>query len=132
MNIDESVQTIPIHDGEWDLTTLGTDIGWLTTTGARPGEAWAMVFIGHITVSAKEHGAFAYLQKIQKDAEVIYAAAGIRYVYQVENISRAGANEVNRLYLADGKSLLLITCTDWDETQRVYANRLVVQARLKE
>jgi len=91
-----------------------------------------MVFIGHITVSAKEHGAFAYLQKIQKDAEVIYAAAGIRYVYQVENISRAGANEVNRLYLADGKSLLLITCTDWDETQRVYANRLVVQARLKE
>ena len=132
LNIDEPVQTIPIHDGEWDLTALGTEIGWLTTTGARPGDAWAMVFIGHITVSAKEHGAFAYLQKIQKDAEVIYQFAGNSYVYRVENISRAGPTEVNRLYLADGKSLLLITCTDWDETQRVYASRLVVQARLKQ
>jgi LPXTG-site transpeptidase (sortase) family protein len=132
LNIDEPVQTIPIHDGEWDLTTLGTGVGWLTTTGARPGDAWAMAFIGHITVSAKEHGAFAYLQKIQKDAEVIYQLAGNNYIYYVESISRAGPNDVNRLYLADGKSLLLITCTDWDETQRVYASRLVVQARLKE
>lgn len=131
LNIDEPIQTVPIHDGQWDLTTLGTEIGWLATTGARPGDALAMVFVGHITVSEKEHGPFAYLQKIQKDAEVIYRAAGTSYVYQVESISRAGSFDVNRLYLADGNSLLLITCTDWDSTQRVYTNRLMVQARLE-
>jgi len=131
LNIDEPIQIIPIRDGQWDLTDLGAGIGRLTTTGARPGDEWAMVLVGHVHLAGTKRGPFAYLPRLKKNAEVIYQAGGTNYVYRVETISRAAPEDVNRLYLADGSRLLLVTCTDWDATQRIYTNRLIVQARLE-
>src|SRR5690242_9265641 len=40
------IQTVPIADGLWDLTSLNAQIGWLLTTGDRPGGDLAMAFVG--------------------------------------------------------------------------------------
>jgi len=89
-----------------------------------------MVFIGHMTLSAVERGPFAYLQDIEKGATVIYSSAGGDYVYQVEQVSRVQPDDVRQLYLPDPNGLLLVTCTDWDSDQRIYASRLLVRAAL--
>ena len=130
LGVDEPVVAIPIRAGEWDLSALGKSIGWLATTGAHPGDDLAMVFIGHMTLSAVERGPFAYLQDIEKGAEVIYSLAGIDYTYAVSQASRVKPEDVRQLYVPDPDSLLLVTCTDWDGAQRVYASRLLVRAVL--
>ena len=130
LSLDEPIITIPIRQGEWDLSGLGKGVGWLTTTGAHPGDGLAMVFVGHITLSAVERGPFAYLQDIKKGAEIIYSSAGVDYTYAVKQVSRAQPDDVRQLYLPDPNSLLLVTCTDWDGDQRVYAGRLLVRAVL--
>jgi LPXTG-site transpeptidase (sortase) family protein len=130
LGVDESIVPISIHDGEWDLSNLGLGVGQLATTGAYPGDEWAMVFIGHMTLSAVQHGPFAYLQNVSKDAEVIYSVGDQEYVYRVRALSRVPPDAVRELYLRDPHSLLLVTCTDWDGNQRVYANRLLVRAEL--
>ena len=109
---------------------LGRSVGWLTTTGARPGDDLAMVVIGHMTLSAVERGPFAYLQDIEKGAEVIYSIAGVDYTYAVSQASRVKPEDVRQLYVPDPNSLLLVTCTDWDSAQCVYVSRLLVRAVL--
>src|SRR5574341_724758 len=49
LGVDEAIIPIPIVDGAWDLSQLTTQVGWLISTGERPGEGLAMVLIGHVT-----------------------------------------------------------------------------------
>lgn len=132
LGLDAPIVAVPIREGEWDLSELSQDIGWLATTGAHPGDDLAMVFIGHMTLSAVERGPFAYLQDIEKGAEVVYSSAAGDYIYEVEQLSRVQPDDVRQLYLPDPEGLLLITCTDWDSNQRLYASRLLVRAALAE
>lgn len=131
LHLTETITTIPLHDGAWDVSQLGSGIGWLETTGAHPDDEWAMVFAGHMTfptLTTLETGAFAELQTLTRGAEVFYESGTQSYRYVVKSVRRVPPDAVDALYLADGKSLLLVTCTDWDGTHRIYANRLVVQA----
>jgi LPXTG-site transpeptidase (sortase) family protein len=130
LNIDENIVPIHIRDGQWDLENLGTGVGWLETTGARPGDSLAMVLAGHMTLTGAERGAFAYLQTIERGASVIYRFGDMEYIYAVTDKGRLPPGAVEPLYVADGRVLLLMTCTDWDSASRTYANRLWVRAAL--
>ncbi len=130
LGVDEVIRSVPIHDGQWDLSNLGLRVGQLTTTGARPGDEWAMVFVGHMTLTTLARGPFADLQHIPDAAEVIYSVDGQVYVYQVREKWRVPPDEVQQLYVRDARAVLLVTCTDWDPDQHMYANRLLVRAEL--
>lgn len=130
LNVDAPIVTVPIVNGKWDLSALGTDVGWLTTTGAFPGDKLAMALVGHITTERLRRGAFADLERIRPGDEIVYAAAEIEYVYQVRRRSRVTPENVKALYVPDGQTLLLLTCTDWDAEGKRYANRLLVEAGL--
>ncbi len=130
LNVDAIVLTIPIVNGQWDLSTLGREVGWLTTTGAFPGDTLAMALVGHITTETYARGAFADLEQIKPGDEIVYTALGIEYVYQVRRRSRVTPENVKALYVSDGQTLLLLTCTDWDADGKRYANRLLVEAGL--
>lgn len=132
LNVDVAIATIPIVNGNWDLSALGVEAGWLTTTGAFPGDTLAMALVGHITTERLKRGAFADLEQIKPGDEIVYAAAEAEYVYQVRRRSRVTPDEVEALYVPDGQTLLLLTCTDWDASGKRYANRLLVEARLVE
>jgi LPXTG-site transpeptidase (sortase) family protein len=131
-SVNEPVITIPIRDEQWDISGLDGQVGWLMTTGARPGDFFGMVLIGHITRRDYSRGAFADLESARAGLEILYQADGIEYVYEVTERGRVPPNDVKELYVNDGNVLLLMTCTDWDGSTRTYANRLLVRAELKE
>lgn len=131
LDLDSPIEIIPIRAGQWDVSQLGGRVGWLTTTGTHPGDDTAMVFVGHMTyptLSTLERGAFAYLQTVTFGTRVIYDAGDTEYTYVVREIGRVPPGDVDRLYLPDGDSLLLVTCTDWDNADGIYSNRLLVRA----
>lgn len=132
LGLDEVVLHIPLRAGAWDITGLGLGIGWLESTGAQPLTDLSMVFIGHLTLSATQRGPFAELQHIARGAEVIYVHAGEAFVYTVREKGRMTTDAVERVYRPDGRSLLLVTCTDWDFDSNEYAKRLLVRAELTE
>ena len=122
--------TIPIVDGNWDLSQLDTHIGWLTTTGRYPGDALSMGFIGHYTVNAAVKGALADLWRTRLGDEIIYRSDGIDYVYAIKSKATVGPKDVTQLYVTDGHQLLLVTCTDWNYLLFKYDDRLIVTSEL--
>jgi LPXTG-site transpeptidase (sortase) family protein len=133
LSVARSIVEIPLQNGRWDVSQLGSQVGWLSGTGTHPGDDQAMVFVGHMTFptsAALEQGAFANLQYATLGTEVVYHWGDHDLVYEVTEISRIDPADIEQVYLADGNSILLLTCTDWDGNGRVYANRLLVKASL--
>jgi LPXTG-site transpeptidase (sortase) family protein len=131
LGVSQPVVDLPLENGRWDVSSLGEKIGLLGSTGAFPGDTLAPVFAGHMTFPASatlETGAFANLQYATYGTELIYELNGQETIYIVTEISPVASEEVERLYLADGDSILLVTCTDWDGDGRIYTNRLLVRA----
>ncbi len=131
LDISQPIIDLPLQNGRWDVSQLGEQIGRLTGTGSYPGDTLAPVFAGHMTFPTSitlETGAFADLQYATYDTKVIYETNGAEFVYTVTEISRVAPSEVGRLFLEDGSSILLVTCTDWDPNGRIYTNRLLIRA----
>jgi LPXTG-site transpeptidase (sortase) family protein len=102
----------------------------LETTGAAPGDSLALALIGHVTVSALQAGPFADLHTVEPLDTIIYRAGGWDYVYAVSALTAVQPEAVDRLYVAQGDHLLLVTCTDWNLTTNIYEGRLIVDAVL--
>lgn len=130
LGVDAEVVPVTIDQGQWDMEPLGSDVGRLDTTGAFPSDTYAMVLVGHITLTASRRGPFAELQRIPRDGVIAYVVDGVEYVYRVRSVRRLEPGDVKSLYVRDGRVLLLLTCTDFDPERRVYANRLLVEAAL--
>lgn len=131
LGVSQPIVDLPLKNGRWDVSTLGDQVGRLDSTGAFPGDTLAPVLAGHMTFPTSATlitGAFANLQYATYGTEMIYELDGQQTVYVVTEISRVAPEEVERLYLADGDSILLVTCTDWDANGRIYASRLLVRA----
>lgn len=131
LNISAEIIPIPIHEQTWDVTQLGHNVGWLAQTGTHPGADLAMVFAGHMTFptdTSLDQGAFAELQYATYGTEIIYQTGATEYGYTVSQISRVPPEATAELFLADGSSILLVTCTDWHPASRTYENRLIVRA----
>jgi LPXTG-site transpeptidase (sortase) family protein len=132
LNLDEAIVAVPIVDGEWDISDLGSQVGWLTTTGQQPGEAWAMAFVGHVSLENGTSGPFGYLWKLRVGAEIILQRDPIQYVYTVTEKRDVDADAVKDLYVADGNQIVLMTCDNWDFVNWRYTERLLVLAKLVE
>lgn len=130
LKVDERIVAVPITKDGWDISRLGMHVGWLETTGVRPGEDLAMALIGHVTVSAVQTGPFANLYTLKPLDEVIYRSGGSDYVYAINTITEVTPEEVSRLYVDKGDHLLLVTCTDWNYLTETYEGRLIVDAVL--
>ncbi|MAT99049.1 MAG: hypothetical protein CL608_18035 [Anaerolineaceae bacterium] len=131
LGVSQPIVDLPLENGRWDVSSLGEKVGRLGSTGTFPGDTLAPVLAGHMTFPTSatlETGAFANLQYATYGTELIYERNGEETVYTVTEISRVAPEEVERLYLEDGNSILLVTCTDWDRNGRIYANRLLVRA----
>ncbi|MCP5101207.1 MAG: sortase [Chloroflexi bacterium] len=131
LSVSQPIIELPLQNGRWDVSTLGEQVGRLATTGTHPGDKLAPVFAGHMTFPTSatlETGAFANLQYATYGTELIYTANGQQFTYKITEISRVAPSEVERLYLEDENSILLVTCTDWDENGRLYKNRLLIRA----
>jgi LPXTG-site transpeptidase (sortase) family protein len=130
LGVDEKIVFVPIREGEWDISQLSARIGLLETTGRRPGDNLAMVFIGHVTSSALDRGPFADLWTLKPLAQLIYRSSGTDYVYAVKDLYKVRPDETEKLYLPKGDHILLVTCTDWNYLTETYDTRLIADAVL--
>jgi LPXTG-site transpeptidase (sortase) family protein len=126
----EDIQTVSIAAGLWDLASLHSQIGWLLTTGDRPGGDLAMAFVGHVTIAAGVRGPLTDLWKTSLADEIIYRAGGTDYIYSIQMKNAIQPDDVQKLYVKDGQRLILVTCTDWNYVNGRYSERLLVQAEL--
>ncbi|MBI3243364.1 MAG: class F sortase [Chloroflexi bacterium] len=130
LGVNEKIVSVPMAGGAWDVSRLGQHIGWLPTTGERPGDDLAMVFIGHVTLSAMERGPLADLWTLPTMTEIIYRSNGADYIYAIDDIAEVGPSEVGRLYVKKSDHVLLVTCTAWNYVTETYDRRLVADAVL--
>jgi len=131
LGIDQPLTPIAVREQVWDLSNLGTNVGWLQTTGTYPGDDRAMVLIGHITLPYPGgSGPFLNLRDLQPGEIVKYRTSQETYVYQVKGRAVVSPEMVDSLYQADGNSLLLVTCTGYNVFERKYDRRLLVEAVL--
>jgi LPXTG-site transpeptidase (sortase) family protein len=128
--LDQAIVPLPIVDGQWDLTALDQQIGWLATTGEYPGDDLAMAVIGHVTVGIGKAGPFAALRRLQPNDQVIYRSGGTDYLYAVQSQVKLDAGAVSQLYVPDGQQLMLVTCSDWSFLGGEYVRRLLVTTSL--
>lgn len=131
LDIQQTIVDVPLQDGTWNVADLGGNVGLLAGAGQHPGDELAMVLAGHMTFPSSRtllQGAFANLQYAIYGTEVIVQMDGVELRYEVVEIERVDPNDVEQLRVHDGDSILLVTCTDWDENGRYYANRLLIRA----
>ncbi|HLF00428.1 MAG TPA: class F sortase [Anaerolineales bacterium] len=130
LQLDERIVGVPVTNKGWDISRLGMHVGWLETTGVKPGDPLAMALIGHVTVSAVQVGPFAELHTLQPLDTIVYRSGGADYVFSVGSIEQVKPEDAHRLYVPKGDHLLLITCTDWNYVTETYDGRLIVDAVL--
>jgi LPXTG-site transpeptidase (sortase) family protein len=131
LGVNLQVMAVPIRDGNWDISRLGAQVGWLDSTGRFPRDDLAMVFIGHVTLSALRNGPFYGVRFLRPGDLVLYTWNEVDHVYRVEEVSTVLPEQAEQLYLADGHSLLLVTCTGWDYSTQDYTRRAVARAVLQ-
>jgi LPXTG-site transpeptidase (sortase) family protein len=130
LGVDAPITTVPLAEGQWDISRLDAEVGWLERTGERPGADLAMAFIGHVTLSAVERGPFADLWTLKPTAQLIYRAGGMDYLYAILDVFNVKPQDVDRLFVPDGQRLLLVTCANWNYLTETYNARLVAEAVL--
>lgn len=132
LNVDEAIVDVPIVNGEWDISGLGSQVGWLTTTGQQPGGDWAMAFVGHVSLENGTSGPFGYLWQLRVGAEIIFQRGSTQYVYALAEKRDVGEEAVKELYVADGYQIVLMTCDNWDFANWRYTERLLALAKFVE
>ncbi len=132
LDLERSVVTVPITNGEWDLTGLDHNIGWLSSTGSKPNDDFAMVLAAHVTLTANETGPFHKLATLAPGERFTYRWDGVDYIYEMGAKRVVSPDAVRDLYVEDGSKLILVTCTTWDPSLEAYSERVLAEATLVE
>jgi LPXTG-site transpeptidase (sortase) family protein len=130
LGIDAVVVNVPLQEGMWDISSLGNQIGLLDSTGRMPGDDQAMVFIGHVTISAAEIGPFYETRFLESGDQLLYRWENIDYIYRVEEKSIISPKDVGTLFSYGGDTVLLVTCSNWSYNTQSYTNRAITRAVL--
>lgn len=131
LGINRVIRTVPVVEGQWDISQVESDIGWLQTTGEYPGDDQGMTFVGHVTRPWPElAGPFAKLAFMKAGDEIIYRKDGTDYVYALEKYLKVSPQSVQSLYVDEGDVISLTTCSNWNYASFDYDERLIARARL--
>jgi LPXTG-site transpeptidase (sortase) family protein len=131
LKLSKPIKSIPLENGEWNISALGSDVGWLETTAPLPNGAQPMVFVGHMTFANQnllEEGAFADIPTLSYGSAIVLETETELLTYRVDSVRRVLPDQVEALYEDTGDTILLLTCADWDPWQGIYKNRLLVRA----
>jgi LPXTG-site transpeptidase (sortase) family protein len=127
-----NIAGVPYDDkkGEWNLTWLSNEAGWLETT-AFPTHAGNSALTAHTTLANGQPGPFAQLGTLSYGDQVIVRFGGQKYIFEVRENKQVKPTEVNSaLKHEEYPWLTLITCKSYNEQTGEYAYRTVVRAVL--
>ncbi|MBI3739813.1 MAG: sortase, partial [Chloroflexi bacterium] len=121
---------IPLSDdGEWDLTWLADQAGYLDGT-AYPTHTGNSVITAHVYMPDGQPGPFVNLSTLQWGDQIIIHLGGQRYIYEVRSEKVISPENTSVFKHQDYPWLTLITCKDYDATTNTYTKRVAVQAVL--
>jgi LPXTG-site transpeptidase (sortase) family protein len=116
-------------DGEWDLTWLGNQAGYLDGT-AYPTHAGNSVLTGHVYLADGSPGPFVNLHNLRYGDSIIVHLDGQSYIYQVRSDTVVSPNNNSAFKHEIYPWLTLVTCKDYDAATSNYIHRVNVQAVL--
>jgi LPXTG-site transpeptidase (sortase) family protein len=128
-NIKMPIVGIPLVDGDWDLSWLWSEAGWLNGT-AFPGWDGNSALTGHVTLPDGNPGPFASLGSLKWGDKVIVHANGETYTFEVRESRTIKPYITSVLKHEEDAWLTLITCKTYDKSTNTYANRIAVRAVL--
>jgi LPXTG-site transpeptidase (sortase) family protein len=120
---------VPIVEGEWDLTWLSSQAGYLEGT-TYPGQVGTSGITGHVTLADGAPGPFRYLEKLIWGDQVILHANGQRYIYEMRELRKVIPSDFS-IFKNDGYTwMTLVTCKDFAPLAQTYSYRTAVRAVL--
>ncbi len=121
------VITAIIRGNTWDVTHLGTYVGYLQGT-AWLGQPGNVVLSGHVEMADGRQGVFAALGDVSVGDEVVLTANEQEHRYRVRETRSVQPDDLSVVQPTDTSVLTLITCADYNFLRNVYDTRLVVIA----
>ena len=119
---------VPKHNGQWDVTWLWNQAGWLEGT-AFPTWDGNTVLTGHVYLPNGKPGPFVNIHDLHWGDIVIIHAWGKRFVYFVENTALVAPDDLRVLKHKEGDWITLLTCRGYEPSRDTYRWRYVVQAK---
>lgn len=132
LGIKTTITGVPTADGSWDVSWLGSQLGWLEGS-AFPGKDGNSVLAGHVVDSNGNPGIFADLGTLKWGDRIIVHAFNQKYVYEVRKVdTTVRPGDLSSLKHQKLPWLTLITCHGYLAEKNTYEWRTVVQAVLIE
>lgn len=132
LGLSMNIAGVPVVDGEWDVSWLGGQAGYLVGT-AYPTHGGNSVITAHVWDAYNNPGPFANLKTLAYGDQFEIAAYGKTYVYEVRDSKRVSEGDVAKVTAAkDGTWVTLLTCEDYSEASGDYRYRRAVEAILIE
>ena len=131
LNVDTVVKYVPYDGLTWLIGGLKQEVAWMGNT-SWPGLGSNTALAGHVTLRAGGDGPFRNLADLMTGDEVtIYTDQNV-YSYRVREKQAVDGEDLSVIKPSKDPQITLITCTDWDPSQKIYLNRLIVYADLVE
>ena len=134
LGIKTSIIGVPqTADGEWDVTWLANNVGWLNGT-AFPTWEGNSVLTAHVTNADGVDGPFANLKKLKFGDQIIIHIYGQKYIFEIRNsrMSKPFTTSFAFEHLEEQSYLTLITCQVYLPESDTYLYRRVIRAVLVE
>jgi len=120
---------IPLRNGEWNVTWLGHDAGWLENT-AFPTWAGNTVITGHVWDPYNNPGPFAKLIDLRTGDRFTIHAFGQVYTYEVTDSLLVRPDDLGVIAHSEYDTVTLLTCEGWNARTDEYRYRRIVNAVL--
>ena len=129
-SIQMKIVGVPLKDGEWDITWLGNNAGYLEGS-AYPTLKGNSVLTGHNYLASGLPGPFVNIKNLQYGDEIIVHAFGQKSIYQVQTVEYLRPQDVKKAFKhAEEPLLTLLTCNQYDKDSGTYKQRVAVRAVL--
>ena len=132
LGVDAEILGVPFENGNWDVTWLGNNVGWLQNT-AYPATTGAgnSVLTGHLTNNLGQPSVFSGIERLGYGDQIIITAFGETHTYIVDETMTVYHDTPQVLSQnVDLPVLTLITCKYYNEQTNSYDGRVVVKAKL--
>jgi LPXTG-site transpeptidase (sortase) family protein len=129
LKINIPIVGVPFRNGEWNVTWLGKQAGWLQGS-AFPSWNGNSVITSHVYLANGLPGSFVNLINLRFGEKVIIHAYGEKYIFEVRSNEIVEPNDASVFKHEEQAWLTLVTCRDYDEKINTYRKRVVVRAVL--
>ena len=129
LKISIPVVGVPLRNGDWNVSWLGSQAGWLEGT-AFPSWSGNSVITSHVYLSSGLPGPFVSLGKLRYGELAIIHAYGQKYIFEVRSNEIVAPDDPSAFQHEERPWLTLVTCREYNEQTDTYRKRVVVRAVL--